>query len=49
MQFKPRMDTDEHRFSYKGTRTWAFTCPTVALTKLMVQQTLATPPRCPGG
>jgi hypothetical protein len=29
----------------RGTRTWILTRPSAAVTKLMIQQTLATPPR----
>lgn len=45
----PLVETTVTVFNDDGTRTWAFTRPKVALTKLMVQQTLATLPRCTGG
>jgi len=45
----PLVETTIAVFDEHGTRRWAFTRPRVALTKLMVQQTLATPPRRGGG
>lgn len=45
----PLVETAITVFDEEGTRTWRFTRPKVALTKLMVQQTLATPPRRAGG
>lgn len=35
-------------FDAGGTRQWRFTRPRIAVTKLMLQQTLATPPRREG-
>lgn len=45
----PLVETAITVFDNEGTRTWCFTRPKIALTKLMVQQTLATPPRRAGG
>jgi hypothetical protein len=41
----PLVETTVTVFSPGRTRAWAFTRPKVALTRLMVQQTLAAPPR----
>lgn len=43
----PLVETVVTVFDATGTRAWAFTRPAVAVTKLMLQQTLATPPRTP--
>jgi len=40
----PLVETVVAVFDDSATRTWTFTRPRVAVTKLMLQQTLATPP-----
>ena len=40
----PLVETAVAVFDPAGTRLWKFTRPRVAVTKLMLQQTLATPP-----
>ena len=44
----PLVETVVTVFDATGTRTWAFTRPVIAVTKTMIRQTLATPPRPPG-
>jgi len=44
----PLIETVVTVFDPVGTRQWRFTRPRVAVTKLMLQQTLATPPRREG-
>lgn len=41
----PLVETVVTIFDATGTRTWAFTRPAMSVTKMMIQQTLATPPR----
>lgn len=41
----PLAETTVTVFSPGRTRAWVFTRPKIAVTRLMVQQTLATPPR----
>lgn len=41
----PLIETVVAVFDSAGARKWAFTRPNVAVTKAMVQQTLATPPK----
>ena len=43
----PLVETAVAVFDTTGTRLWKFTRPRVAVTKLMLQQTLATPPDAP--
>ncbi len=40
----PLLETVVAVFDASGTRTWKFTRPRIAVTKLMLLQTLATPP-----
>jgi hypothetical protein len=44
----PLLETVVTVFDDRGTRQWRFTRPRIAVTKLMLQQTLATPPRREG-
>lgn len=44
----PLLETVVTVFDPTGTRQWRFTRPRIAVTKLMLQQTLATPPRREG-
>jgi hypothetical protein len=41
----PLVETMVTVFDQTGTRAWAFTRPAIAVTQMMVRQTLATPPR----
>ncbi len=41
----PLVETVVTVFDPTGTRTWTFTRPAVSVTKMMIRQTLATPPR----
>ena len=41
----PLVETVVTVFELRETRAWTFTRPAVTVTKMMIQQTLATPPR----